>query len=185
MKDEKTKYLMVNASDIHKQLYKVQRTLEFNDFYRIYTPDRIISIKEIFDKYCIPEEFQRIIISIETKFFTKYKVEEYITGFSFDIIRHKIEDYERYKYITFYYYDSYRGGVMYDDKFKYTVDCECVKYNNVMEFLLAVNDNGYLRLYLQAVKDSFNVSIDFERLYEIWEEEKDIRNTMKRYKKYK
>ena len=57
MRDEKAKYLMIDVLDISKQLYSVERVFAFNDFDNVYTLDRVITAKEIFDKYNISEEF--------------------------------------------------------------------------------------------------------------------------------
>ena len=48
MKDERAKYLIVDASDVTKQLYQVERIFYCNDFDDIYHRAEKISANEIF-----------------------------------------------------------------------------------------------------------------------------------------
>jgi len=59
MKDEKAKYLIVDASEINKQLYKVTREFSCNGFDNGYEPNEMMDARQIFDKRCrkIHDEF--------------------------------------------------------------------------------------------------------------------------------
>ena len=62
MKDERAKYLIVNAADISKQLYQVERVAYCNDFYNIYHRVQKIDANEVFAKNNVPDEFRKIIV---------------------------------------------------------------------------------------------------------------------------
>jgi len=90
MKDEIVKYLTIDSSEINKQLYNVKRNFIFNDGYNTYISDRIIDAKEIFDKYNVSEELQKLLIL----FLEKYEDGQEITRdylLSNDDIRIKYE----------------------------------------------------------------------------------------------
>lgn len=182
MKDEKAKYLIIDSTEIHKQLYKVKREYALNDFYNTYTPDRIINAEEVFSKYGIPEEFQKIIVKVSTPFFTKHEAQEYTMGFPFDITASKIERENNKKYINAsnrpIFYDSqvFSRTIKFKTQFKYS------NYEEVMDFLGRIDDSGYLKEYLQAIKDLFNIRVDLDYIIEVWNEEKNPQKTLKRYK---
>ena len=50
MRDERAKYLIIDSTEINKQLYKVTREFSFNDFYNVYEPSDIIDASEMFEK---------------------------------------------------------------------------------------------------------------------------------------
>ena len=50
MKDEKAKYLIIDSTEINKQLYKVTREAAYNDFYNVYEPNGMMDASKIFEK---------------------------------------------------------------------------------------------------------------------------------------
>lgn len=183
IKDELAKYLIVDSTEIHKQLYKVKREAAFNDFFNVYTPDDVVAAKEFFYKYNVPEEFQKIIVKINIPFFIKYKAEEYTMGFSFDIAKSKIEKENNNKQISVFSYPVLYNGEVFLDKIKFKTQLEYSRFNEVIDLLAQIDDSGCLQSYLKAIKDFFDISIDLDYLYEVWNEEKDAQKALKVYRK--
>lgn len=182
MKDERAKYLMVDVTDFNKTLYRMERLFEFNDFNNVYTPEDVITAKEIFDKYNIPKKFQKIIVKINIPFFIKYEAEEYTMGFPFDLTGGKIEKENGKKYINALNAPLYYDNWLFRDKIKFRTELKYFKYNDVMVFLYEVRDAGYLRLYMQAINDFFDNSVDLDYIFNVWDEEKNVKKTLARYK---
>lgn len=183
MKDERAKYLMVDVTQFNKTLYRMERLFEFNDFNNVYTPEDVITAKEIFDKYNIPEEFQKIIVKINIPFFIKYEAEEYVMGFPFDLTGGKIEKENGRKYINALNAPLFRDNWVFRDKIKFRTELKYFKYDDVMEFLYEVRDAGYLKLYMHAINDFFDNNVDLDYMFDVWDEEKDVKKTLTRYKK--
>ena len=174
MRDERAKYLIIDSAEINKQLYKVTREAAFNDFYNVYKPNGMMPANNIFEKNGIPEEFRKIIVKINIPFCLKKEAEEYTMGFPFDITGGKIEK-ENNKRII-----SVSSGLTYDyyanqqfrDKIKFRTELTYSTFDDVMDFLLKVDDEGYLRLYFQSIKEFFDISIDLDLVEESWIESK-------------
>ena len=186
MKDEKARYLIIDSTEINKQLYKVTREFAFNDFYNVYQQNDMVYASQIFEKNCIPEEFRKVIVKINIPFCLKKEAEEYTMGFPFDITGGKIEKVNNKKTI------SASSGLTYDyyaneqfrDKIKFRTELVYSNFDDVMDFLLRVNDEGYLKQYLQSIKEFFDISINLDLVEEAWIESKqNARKTIKILKK--
>lgn len=182
MKDEKAKYLMVDVNEVNKQLYHMERVFAFNDFDNIYTPEGMISAREIFDKYKVPEEFQKIIVKVNTPFFIKQEIEEYTMGFPFAVTRGKIEKEDGKKYINISNYPFFYDNWVFRDKIKFRTELRYFRYDDIIEFLSKVRDSGCLKLYMQSINDFFDNSVDLDYIFSVWEDEKDVKKTLARYK---
>jgi len=183
MKDEKAKYLIIDSTEIRKQLYNVKREFAFNDWDNVYTSDRIIDAKEIFDKYGIPEEFQKIIVKINIPFFIKYEAEEYTMGFRFDITAGRIEKENNDKYISVSNYPVLYDNQVFRNKIKFKTQLKYFKFNEVIDFLIKIDDRGYLRSYLESIKEFFDIALDLDYLYEVWNQEKSAKKALTLYRK--
>ena len=128
MKDEKAKYLMIDAMEISKQLYNMKREFSFNDFDNIYIPAGMITAREIFNNYDIPEEFHKIIVKVNIPFCLKYESYEYIMRFPFDITGGKIEKKNGYKYIEVFNYPVFYGNNMFNDMIKFRTQLKYFRY---------------------------------------------------------
>ena len=179
MKDEKAKYLIIDAKEINKQLYNVKREFTFN----IYTKDKVISAKTIFDKYNVPEKFQKIVVKINSPFFIKREVEEYTMGFPFDITAGKIEKENNDKYISASNFPFIYDNQVFKDKIKFKTQLKYSKFDEVIDFLSQIKDSGYLLLYLNSIKDFFDVNLDLDYLYEIWNQEKNPQKVLNLYQR--
>ena len=172
MRDERAKYLIIDSTEISKKVYKVTRKAAFNDFYNEYKPTGKMNASYIFEKYGIPEEFRKIIVKINLPFYLKKEVQEYTMGFSFDINTMEVE-YKNNKKII-----SASSGNTYDydanqlliDKIKFRTELAYSTFDDVMDFLLKLDEQVYLKSYLQAIKEFFDISIDLNLIEEVWAE---------------
>ena len=174
MRDEKAKYLIIDSTEINKQLYKVTREAAFNEFYNVYKPNGMMYASYIFEKYGIPEEFRKIIVKINIPFCLKKEAEEYTMGFPFDITAGKIEKENNKRIISVSscpVYD-YHANQEFRDKIKFKTELTYSTFGDVMDFLLRMDDEGYLKSYLQSIKDFFDISINLDLVEEAWIESK-------------
>ena len=181
MNDERAKYLIINAVNVTKQLYKVERVAYCNDFDNIYHRAGKISADEIFAKNNVPDEFRIIIVKISEPFFSKKEVEEYTTGFPFDFTTKIIEETNNKKYIRMNNSPISYDGSIFDDKIVFKTETKYTSFNNVMYLFEEIYKKGYLENYLQSVKEFLDVSLDLQLLFEAWHETQNKRKTLKLY----
>lgn len=184
IRDEKAKYLFLDSTEIHKQLYKIRRQSGFNDWFNIYIPDKMIDAREIFRKNNIPEEFQKIIVKINIPFCLKKEAEEYTTGFPFDITAGQIEKENNQKVITVSNCPIFEDNQIFIDKIKFRTKISYSNFEDVINFLLKIDEKGYLKSYLQIIKDFFDISINLDLLFQSWNESQEkTKKALKIYKK--
>ena len=163
MRDEKAKYLIIDSTEINKQMYKVTRESACNDFYNAYRPNGIMNASQIFEKNGIPEEFRKVVVKINIPFCLKKEAEEYTMGFPFDITAGKIEKENSKRIISVSscpVYD-YHANELFKDKIKFKTELVYSNFDDVMDFLLRIDDEGYLKLYLQSIKEFFDISLNW------------------------
>ena len=182
MKDERAKYLIVNAADITKQLYQVERVACYNDFDNIYHRVGKIDANEIFAKNNIPDEFRKIIVKISKPVFSKKEAEEYTMGFPFDFTTKTIKEVNNKKYIRMNNSPIYYDGSIFDDKIVFKTEEQYISFNNVMYFLEEIYKKGCLENYLQSIKEFFDISLDLGLLFDAWHETNNRRKALKLYK---
>ena len=188
MKDERAKYLLVNATNIIKQLYRVEREAYCNDFDNTYHIAGKIDANEIFAKNNVPDEFRRIIIKINSPIFSRKEAEEYITRYPFNLQAKSIEKIDNKKYIIMNNRPIYYDGCMFNDKFVFKTEERYTSINNVMYFLEEIHKEGYLENYLQSIKEFFNLPyffnmpLDFQLLFEYWNQTHNTKKTLALYK---
>lgn len=186
MKDERAKYLIIQGTEINKKLYKVNRTASLNDFYNIYEENGTISAKQIFEKYEVPEEFQKIIVKINIPFCLKNEAEAYMMGIPFDFTGGKIEKVNNKKIINvtscpiYDYYANYN----FKDKIKFRTEINYYTFNDIINFFIKLEYEGYLKLYLKSIKEFFDKSLNIDILLDSWNEsQKNVNKALKLYKK--
>ena len=176
MKDEKARYLIVDAKEINKQLYKVYREFAFNDFDNIYEPHGMIDAREIFEKNGVPEKFQKILIKINIPFFIKTEAQEYTMGFPFDFTGGKIVKEDNKKIITAFnkpIYD-YQANREFSDKIRIRTELVYSNFTDIINFLSQIEKEGHLSAYLQSIKDFFDIHINLDLLLQSWSESQKI-----------
>lgn len=182
MKDERAKYLIVNAADITKQLYQSERVACCNDFYNVYHRRGTIDANEIFAKKNVPEQFQKIIIKISTPVFSKNEAEEYMMGFPFDFTTKTIKKENDKLYIRMNNIPIYYDESLFDDKIIFKAEEHYTSFNNVVYFLEEVYKNGCLENYLESIKEFFDISLDLGQLFDAWHETHNKSKALKLYK---
>ena len=185
MIDEKAKYLIINATDITKQLYQVERVACCNDFYNIYHRVEKINPNEIFAKNNVPYEFRKIIVKISTPILSKKEAEEYTMGFPFDFANKTKVEANNKKYIRMNNSPIYYDGSIFDDKIVFKTEEQYCSFNNVIYFLEEIYKNGCLENYLQSIKEFFDMSLDLELLFDAWNETHNRRKALTLYKQRK
>ncbi len=156
MKGVKTKYLIIDANDIVKQLYRIEREFTFNDFDNIYYKDGIINGVESFKKNNIPQKFQKIIIKLNSPFAPERIIKEYLLGLPFRI--NGIEEIEGQIYIKFVNKPRYYDGQTFNDEIFFKTRLIYSSIDDVKRFLKNMRQEGYLELYLQSLNDLFKIS---------------------------
>ena len=182
MKDERAKYLIVNAADITKQLYQAERVAYCNDFDNIYHRVEKIDANEIFAKNNVPDEFRKIIVKISAPILSKKEAEEYTMGFPFDFANKTREERNNKKYIRMNNSPIYYGGSIFDDKIVFKTEEQYVSFNNIMYFLEETYKNGCLENYFQSIKEFFDMSLDLGLLFDAWHETHNKRKALTLYK---
>ena len=182
MKEERAKYLIVNATDITKQLYQVERIAYCNDFDNIYHRIGKIDANEIFAKNNIPDKFRKIIIKISSTVFSKKEAEEYTMGFPFDFTTKTIKKVNNKMHIRMNNSPIHYDGSIFNDKIMLNTEESYTSFNNVMYFLEEIYEKGCLENYLQSIKEFFDITLDLGVLFDAWHETHNSRKTIKLYK---
>jgi len=182
MKDERAKYLIVNAADITKQLYQVERVAYCNDFDNIYHRVEKIDANEVFAKNNVPDEFCKIIVKISKPVFSKKEAEEYTMGFPFDFTTKTIKEVNNKMYIRMNNSPIYYDGSIFDDKIVFKAEEQYTSFNNVIYFLEECYKKGCLESYLQSIKEFFDISLDLGLLFDSWNQTHNKQRALKLYK---
>lgn len=155
MKDEKKKYILVDAKDINITLRKHERVSGFNDFWNEYTPCGETTAEKVFEEHGLPKEFHKIAFSLPTCRCCRADSKEVLTGRNFEITkdRQKKE-----------YYGS-ECARMYDGDFIAGSMCfrtpkKKESYETVLSFYEQLTEQGYLDSYVEAIKSMFFVEYE-------------------------
>ena len=154
------KYIEVDSTEMNKKLYKVSREYSLNDFFNFYTCDEIINVKEIFDKYDIPSEFQKIFIRVNIPFFIKKEAEEVISGFAFDLTGSKIFKKDDEKYIKSFNVPVFEDGTTFRKKLVFETELKYFESIYVIDFYKSLINKGYSELYFLALSEIFDSTLD-------------------------
>lgn len=157
MKDKCARYLIIDANYFNKSIYKFVKNGLFNYKYDLYN---FIRVSDIFEQNNIPEEYRKIIVKINLPFTLGYESEEYITGFPFDISSGKITKENDKKIITVSNY-SYLNKI-YRNEINFKAELIYFNFDDIKEFLLKLDNNGLLNLYIKSVEEFFWVHIDLD-----------------------
>lgn len=150
MKEQRCKYIIVDANDIDVILKKRERVSGFNDFWNEYTPYDSTSAKQYFEEHQIPEEFQKIAFSLPTCPCCKSDGKEVLTGRNFRIFknRQKKEFYGE-ECGRWYAGDIIGGSIHFDTPSKKST------YTDVTKFYEQLAEQGYLESYIETIKSMF------------------------------
>lgn len=178
MKDEKAKYLIVDANEIEKKLYEMERTFAFNDSFNDYYVIGKAKAKEIFEKNNIPEKFQKIIIKIDLSLLSKYEGEEFILGMGFDLTGRRVERINKELYVNGVSCPIFYDNNGFHDFIEFKTRIKKVRYDVIISFLKDLKNEGLLESYIDSLKEFFDISINVK--YTI-----DDENVLESIKEYK
>ena len=158
MKDKKAKFLIVNASEITRQLYKVD---EEHVLGKLFLTETITS-DLVFNMNNIPEEFQKLIIKINIPFFLYKEGEEYITGLPFDLTGGKITKENGKKYIEISNCPMQYGYFIDNNVklLKIKTELKHRTYEDVQTFIKKLQDNNLLKEYFMSINQLFYPPLD-------------------------
>lgn len=150
MKDERKKYIIVDAKDINITLRTHERVSGFNDFWNEYPPTGQITAKEIFEKHQIPEEFQKLAFVLPTCKCCNANGQEVLTGRQFQILKNNQQ--------KEYFGDEcsrWISGDIIGGSVKFKTPKQKQKYSDVVSFYEQLTEQGYLEQYIEAIKNIF------------------------------
>jgi len=178
MKDEKAKYLMVEANEINKKTFTHKRVADCNDWFNIYSEDKIISAKEIFEKYNIPEEYQKIIIKITSPLLIGHKAEEFILGMAFDLTGKRVEKINNELYVNGVNCPIFYDNQVFYNFINFKTRIKKVRYNEIISFLKEIKKEGLLEGYINSLKEFFDISLKINYTFD----DDNILDAIKEYK---
>lgn len=150
MKDERKKYIIVNAQDINITLRERVRVSGFNDFWNEYQAVGETTAKAIFEQHQIPEQFQKIAFALPTCRCCHANGQEVLTGRTFEIQKDN-------KSKEFFGYESGRwfAGDVIGGSLRFKTPKQKEKYASVVSFYEQLTESGYLEQYIDAIKSIF------------------------------
>ena len=178
MKDEKAKYLIVDANEIEKKLYEMERTFAFNDSFNDHYVIGKEKATEFFLKNNIPEKFQKIIIKITSPLLTGYESEEFLLGMHFDLTGRRVERINKELYVNGVSCPIFYDNNGFHDFIEFKTRIKKVKYENVLLFLKELKKEGLLESYIDSLKEFFDISINVK--YTI--DDENVLESIKQYK---
>ena len=157
MKDERKKYIIVNAKDIDITLRKRVRVSGFNDFWNEYHAIGKTTAKKVFEEHQIPEEFQKIAFALPTCRCCHANGQEVLTGRIFEI--HKNSQTKE-----FFGYESGRwfAGDVIAGSIYFSTPKEKQKFESIILFYEQLTEHGYLEQYISAIKNMFFLEHELE-----------------------
>lgn len=150
MKDERKKYVVVDANNINIILRKHERVAGFNDFWNEYLPCGETTAKKVFEEHQIPEQFHKIVFSLPTCRCCKGNAAEVLTGRTFTV--HKNSQNKEY-----FGHENGRwfAGDVIGGSLRFTTPAKKEKYSSVLSFYEQLAEEGYLDEYVNAIKSMF------------------------------
>lgn len=149
------RYFFVDASNIEKNLWILHSTESLCNYYS----NGIITARDIFDNFCIPRKYQKLVIKTNFMMFLKgYNAQELISDFSFYFINHNKKTSYGYvdaNCVPFYNCDSdqwFYNFVSFKTLVHYT---SC---SSVVRFFDDLNSEGLLSVYFSAIRKLFDLN---------------------------
>lgn len=154
VKKRQRKFLVVDVDKLMKQSYIDNYVNEEKN------------CLEIFEKYNIPREFQKILLLLKP-FSMDVEFQEYMLGFPFNLKIVADKNDKTKKYIEGHNrYEIYNNLVM-GNNISFRTNKKIVAEDIVKDFFKRLNELGYLPAYLQVIKDLF-WGISLEEMLGIW-----------------
>lgn len=150
MKEERRKYVIVDAGNINITLRQMERVSGFNDFWNEYKAVGQTTAKKVFEEHHIPEEFQKIVFALPTCRCCHSNGKEVLTGRQFQVFKStQNKEYFGDECSRWFYGDVIGGSVSFrTPKQKH-------KYPEIVSFYEQLTEQGYLEQYISAIKNMF------------------------------
>ena len=150
MKDERKKYVIVDAKDIDITLRERMRVSGFNDFWNEYRAVGETTARKVFEEHQIPEQFQKIAFALPTCRCCHANGQEVLTGRIFEIQKDN-------KAKEFFGYETGRwlDGDVIGGSIRFRTPKEKQKYASIVSFYEQLTEQGYLEQYIAAIKSMF------------------------------
>jgi hypothetical protein len=150
MKKINKKYVFIDSKYIRRCTYEVKREFAFNDFDNVYYQTGFETIDNIFELSGIPGEYRKVIIEVEDGHFGK-GAEELFTKMPFIIS--KVGTNESGLFIK-------GNSEAHDltDWMDFTSDYKPENYDQVLSFLMQLNNMNLLGNYMNSIFDFFRVN---------------------------
>lgn len=172
MKDEKSKYLIIDSCDIYKEFNSKEKN------------KCLVSAQAIFENHNVPREYQKIIVKVNNPFLSKYEAEEYTMGFPFDLTAGTVTKENDKKYLTAsnpLTCDYAKKGLI---KVTFCTEVKYSPFKDVMSILSRIEENNYSKAYLQSIKEFCGASLNIELLDQLYKEtNQSFEKTLRLYKK--
>ena len=154
MKDERKKYILVDAKDIDITLRERIRVSGFNDFWNEYQAVGETTAKKVFEEHQIPEEFQKIAFALPTCRCCHANGQEVLTGRIFEIQKNKSQEFLGYETGRWLDGDIIGGSI------RFRTPKEKQKYARIVSFYEQLTEQGYLEQYIEAIKSMFFTELE-------------------------
>lgn len=159
MKKNNKKYLFVSSDSVTKMMARDVNSISYMDIMngcKLY--DEKVS-KEIFSKYGVLEEYQKIVIGLNS--IDKHDAFEFITGYPFNLMKkkRKIGNFSVNIFGNNFNLNPGRNYIAIK-----TV-CDVVSYDDVMNYFCELHSLGYLENYLRALMELFDLNVDLEFIF--------------------
>ena len=157
MKDERKKYVIVNASDINITIRERERVSGFNDFWNEYKAVGETTARKVFEEHQIPEEFQKIAFALPTCRCCHSNGSEVLTGRQFQIFTNSPKK-------EFFGDECGRwfAGDVIGGSISFRTPKTKEKYPNVVAFYEKLTDQGYLEPYIDSIKEMFFLEYELQ-----------------------
>ena len=180
MKDSRKKYIIVDGKDINITIREQERVAGFNDFWNEYKATGHTTAKNVFEKYQIPEQFQKIVFCFPACSCCKHSGKEVLTSRPFSIFKNnKSQEFTGYEYNRWFNGDIIWGSVKFNTS--KTIDT----YATVLSFYEQLTEEGYLEQYISAIKNIFFVKNELQINGETTKVEDAASNLLKSNQKIK
>lgn len=178
MRDERAKYLIVDAKKFYKTLYSSQRVASRNDFDTEFSYAGTVTADKILTDYQIPEKLQVVIFKLSGK----KEIEEYITGMPFYVADKSKNQETGKKEVSLRSKPIYYLGQSFSDKYFVRTELFGGSFENAVYFLEQMQKVGCLERYIEAMREIMDVKYDLNDLFEAWHETHDTEHAMKLFR---
>ena len=150
MKEERKKYIIVDAKNISITLRKKERVCGFNDFWNEYKAVGETTATEIFERYQIPKEFQKIAFALPTCRVCNSNGYEILTQRQFQIQKNTPD-----KEFVGHENGRWFDGDVISSSLRFKTPKQKEKYESIISFYEQLTNQGYLEQYVEAIKNIF------------------------------